>query len=88
MSPYELKIKLDLVDDKAHFIKEHSMSSMMNVIVTDDGHMHFFDGKGNDITKSVKSIEDYAFYNCSSLTNVVIPDSILSIGNHLNSKLC
>jgi len=81
MSPYELKMKLDLVDDRARFVKEHSMSSVMNVIVTDDGHMHFFDSKGNDITKSTISIKDSAFSWCESLKSIVIPDSVKSIGS-------
>jgi hypothetical protein len=72
-------MKLDLADDRARFVKEHSMSSAMNVIVTDDGHMHFFDDEGNDITKSVKSIGEYAFDWCTSLTNVIIPCSVTSI---------
>jgi hypothetical protein len=32
------------------------------------------------IPNSVKSIEDRAFYNCTSLTSVTIPDSVTSIG--------
>ena len=79
ISPYELKMKLDLADDRSRFVKEHSLSDKMNVIVTDDGSMHFFDDGGNDITKSVKSIGGYAFSWCKSLTNVIIPDSVTSI---------
>ena len=80
MSPYELKMKLELAEDRAWFIKEHSMSNEMNVIVTDDGHMHFFDDYGNCITKSIKSIKEWEFFNCDSLKSIVIPDSVTSIG--------
>ena len=34
------------------------------------------------IPDSVKSIGNYAFYNCSKLTSIVIPDSVKSIGNY------
>ena len=39
-------------------------------------------GKAGNFTipDSVTSIEDYAFYNCTSLTDVTIPDSVTSIG--------
>ena len=33
------------------------------------------------IPNSVKSIENYAFYNCASINSVTIPSSVISIGN-------
>ena len=35
----------------------------------------------NETTYSVTSIEEWAFYNCSSLTSVTIANSVISIGN-------
>ena len=35
----------------------------------------------NETTYSVTSIEEWAFYNCSSLTSVTLPNSVASIGN-------
>ena len=82
MSPFELKMKLDLADDRARFVKEHSMSLKMNAIVTDDGSMHFFDDYGNCIAKSAVCVKDWAFYGCSCLKSIVIPDSVTHIGNY------
>lgn len=36
----------------------------------------------NEITYSVTSIGNYAFYNCNSLASVTIPNSVKSIGNN------
>lgn len=36
----------------------------------------------NETTYSVTSIEEWAFYNCSSLTSVTIANSVISIGNN------
>ena len=38
------------------------------------------------IPNSIKSINDYAFFGCESLTSVVIGDSVKSIGNHAFHK--
>lgn len=49
------------------------------------GTLHILDADGNEVTELVisnkfKSIPSYAFANCTSLTNITIPDSITRIG--------
>ncbi len=39
-----------------------------------------------EMLDGVTSIPDYAFYNCNSLTNITIPSSIISIGDHAFSN--
>ena len=45
--------------------------------------LHYYASKKThaNIPEGVTSIEDYAFENCDNLTSVVIPDSVINVGN-------
>ena len=52
--------------------------------VIENGVLIKYVGPGGDviIPDGVTSIEKSAFYGCQSLTNIVIPDSVKSIGDY------
>lgn len=37
---------------------------------------------GSTVVKDVYHINDYAFYNCESLTSITLPDNVMTIGKH------
>lgn len=60
---------------------------------TKNGYDSFYGGYSGNIvipedvtymnrTRKVKNIGDHAFYSCSSLTSVTIPNSVTNIGDH------
>ena len=57
------------------------MSSRADFVIQ-DGKLKKYTGPGGDVVipDGVKSIGEYAFYGCSSLTSITIPESVTSIG--------
>ena len=57
------------------------MSSSADFVIQ-DGELKKYTGPGGDVVipDGVKSIGEYAFYGCSSLTSITIPESVTSIG--------
>ena len=64
-----------------------SYMNLEGILFSKDGTLlHTYpSGKTNTtytIPSTVITIENYAFYNCDSLTNITIPDSVAEIGNY------
>ena len=53
------------------------------IVVDDEGICHLFDKHGNEHDiHEVKSIGNWVFAHCTSLTSISIPDSVESIGEY------
>ena len=67
------KLKAVRVEDGSHMVNvgDHAFSECSSLL------SYAYDGSAN----FMRSIDDYAFYKCPVLNNVVLPDSVTSVGN-------
>ena len=83
----EFQIQLDISSgNELEVLKRYASKASYGYLFVDsnDGQCYLFDkyGKLDDISK-IKSIEDYAFFKCTSFKSIVIPDSVESIGAYV-----
>ena len=85
-SVYDFFLQHGHKENNSELLKDYSLS---RIIITGGGQIpdYAFSGMSSvkeiDLSEtSVKSIGNYAFYNCSSLENVILNDSIESVGNY------
>ena len=87
MTYLELQIQLDLNPDNRVNILENVDTCRLTrygylFVDSGDGQCYLFDEDGNlDNISKVKSINDWAFDGCTSLTSIEISDSVESIGD-------
>ena len=86
MTINEFQIQLDLnQDNRAKWLNDFAFKQSNCFLFADsnDGQCYLFSEDGNQIDISnLELIETGTFWNCASLTSIIIPDSVESIGNH------
>ena len=60
--------------------KKYDSRDNCNAIIDTESNTLIAGCKNTIIPDSVRIIEDYAFYGCTGLTSIVIPDSVAGIG--------